>query len=305
MKCNREQEFTKPASITIFCGTWNVNAKKQEGGLQDWILPPNQPFADIYAIGFQEIVDLNAMNVAINSSNTIQREKFWQEKISECLVSTKFKYTLIQSKTLVGLLLCVYVKDTLLSHIMDVRSTQLGVGLMGMMGNKGGVSVRLCLFDSSICFVCAHLAAHRENIAGRNSDYKNIIDRSVFNCDVTNLLKNNMFFGNEGDIIESVVMPKRTGEKLLTLDLTIHQHEVIYWIGDLNYRIDDVYTTDEVFMKIAAKQLEELRDKDQLNIERAKGNVFHGFNEAVLTFDPTYKYQPGTMMYILYIIQDQ
>ena len=24
---------------------------------------------------------------------------------------------------------------------------------------------------SSLCFVCAHLAAHRENVAGRNSDF--------------------------------------------------------------------------------------------------------------------------------------
>jgi len=277
----RESEFTKPTSCTVFCGTWNVNAKKQEGGLHDWILPSNQQYADIYAIGFQEIVDLNAMNVAINSSNTIQRAQFWQEKIAECLLLTKAKYTLIQSKTLVGLLLCVYVKDSLLSHVMDVRSTQLGVGLMGMMGNKGGVSVRLCFYDSSICFVCAHLAAHRENIIGRNSDYRSIIDRSYFIADPSNLLKDASSGGYEGDIIDAIDMPKRSGEQLLTEDLNIHQHEIIFWLGDLNYRIDDVLTVKEVFAAIAAKQLEELSAKDQLNIERSKGNVFHGFDEGI------------------------
>lgn len=35
-------------------------------------------------------------------------------------------------------------------------------------------------YDSALCFVCAHLAAHQENVSGRNADYRNIIDRSVF-----------------------------------------------------------------------------------------------------------------------------
>ena len=56
----------------------------------------------------------------------------------------------------------------------------LGVGVMGMLGNKGGASVRMTVFDSAMCFVCSHLAAHRENVAGRNGDYKNILEKSVF-----------------------------------------------------------------------------------------------------------------------------
>ena len=35
-------------------------------------------------------------------------------------------------------------------------------------------------YDSALCFVCAHLAAHKENVAGRNADYRNIIERSLF-----------------------------------------------------------------------------------------------------------------------------
>ena len=35
-------------------------------------------------------------------------------------------------------------------------------------------------YDSAMCFVCAHLAAHQENVSGRNADYRNIIERSVF-----------------------------------------------------------------------------------------------------------------------------
>jgi phosphatidylinositol-bisphosphatase len=145
------------------------------------LLPNDQSgAADIYAIGFQEIVDLNAMNVALDSSKSQSRSLFWQEKIENCLRSTGSKYVLVAEKHLVGLMLCVFSKDLVRHHIKDVRSTSAGVGIMGMMGNKGGVSIRMSVYDSSVCFVCAHLAAHRDNIAGRNSDFKNIVERSLF-----------------------------------------------------------------------------------------------------------------------------
>ena len=40
-----------------------------------------------------------------------------------------------------------------------------------MMGNKGGAAIRMKILDSTVCFVCSHLAAHRENVAGRNADF--------------------------------------------------------------------------------------------------------------------------------------
>eukprot|EP01032_Pedospumella_encystans_P014590 gene14590-16746_t len=292
----RDKEFTKHTECNVFCGTWNVNAKKQDGSLQDWILPSDNVLADVYAVGFQEIVDLNAMNVAINSGETQKKTQFWHDKIGECLESTGVKFTLIMEKALVGLLICVYVKDELLPHVKDVRSTSTGVGLMGMMGNKGGVAVRLSVYDSSLCFVCAHLAAHRENIAGRNADFKNIVERSVFSSDPSATGEAPQPRAGD-DVLAAITMPKRATLQNMLIDLQILDHEIVYWIGDLNYRIDDVFTTDEVFNMIEDNELHLLRDKDQLNIERAKGNVFQGFDEGVLEFAPTYKYQPGTDMY--------
>ena len=88
---------------------------------------------------------------------------------------------MVESQILVGVFLCVFVRKSLRSRIQDVMSPSLSLpshpattaatGLLGMMGNKGGAAIRMKLMDSTVCFVCSHLAAHRENVAGRNADF--------------------------------------------------------------------------------------------------------------------------------------
>lgn len=359
---NREVEFTKAANCTIFCGTWNVNAKKQEGSLNEWLLPNTEDSvkaADIYAVGFQEIVDLNAMNVALNSNNTQQRAQFWQEKIAESLDSISgYRYKLVADKYLVGLYLVIYVKEALYHQITDVRTTTLGCGIMGMMGNKGGVSIRLSFYDSGIVFVCAHLAAHRENVIGRNNDYKNIYEKSTFPPESNNLSSSSLDYsshkGGSGNAnisastsnnnsintnhhqgvnynhsqtshnnnnnsnnfredtmesfnhhittsytneINNIIMPRQGAVRFIEETLSVSDHDIVIWFGDLNYRIDDTLTTEEVFKYIEEGNLEILRQRDQLNIQRRQGKAFIGFEEGILNFLPTYKYQPGTDQY--------
>ena len=45
----------------LFTGTWNVNAKKPREDLKSWLFGQSKagPTADIYVVGFQEIVDLS------------------------------------------------------------------------------------------------------------------------------------------------------------------------------------------------------------------------------------------------------
>jgi phosphatidylinositol-bisphosphatase len=287
----RENEFLKTAECSLFCGTWNVNAKKQEVGLEEWILPSGQPPADIYAIGFQEIVDLNVVNVGLNSANTIQKAEFWQKALSDALTRTGQRYQIVADKFLVGILLFIFVREPIVQYVTDIRTTTVAVGIMGMMGNKGGALIRFSVYDSCVVIVCSHLAAHRENVAGRNSDFKIIYEKALFSS-----------IRKEEDIASAIdggtiVMPSQGAARYLDKDLTVNHHDLIFWIGDLNYRIDDSLSTEEVFGCIEAIDLETLRGKDQLNIERKHRRAFQGFEEGTLNFLPTYKYQPGTDNY--------
>lgn len=58
----------------------------------------------------------------------------------------------MMEKHLVGILLAVFVKSKHKPHTVDVRGTTVGVGLLGMAGNKGGASIRIKFYDSHLCF---------------------------------------------------------------------------------------------------------------------------------------------------------
>jgi len=45
-----------------------------------------------------------------------------------------------------------------------------------MSGNKGAVSIRLDYYDTSFCFITAHLAAGHVNMDERNADYWTIVN---------------------------------------------------------------------------------------------------------------------------------
>ena len=89
---SKEGEYTENKACTIFCGTWNVNAKtlKAKGKekvksdieekLNDWFFHHNKP-ADVYAVGFQEIVDLNVVNVGLDGSKSADRAELWKQCI--------------------------------------------------------------------------------------------------------------------------------------------------------------------------------------------------------------------------------
>jgi inositol polyphosphate 5-phosphatase INPP5B/F len=271
----------------IFVGTWNVNAKGiKDETLDDWLCKDwggDGRFApDIVCVGFQEIVDLNAVNVAVDNK-TQQKSQYWADQLRQTLNAPHLRqqYTLIMQRSLVGLLVCLFVKEPHRHRCKAVTSDSVGVGVMGMMGNKGGVAVRLQFYDSTICFVCAHLAAHRENVAGRNADYFNVLQKVSFDIG-EDAVRDNIRNGSMSQWASG------------SATVGVGDHDITFWLGDLNYRIDESLPTEKVLDLAVNGQIDQLRPLDQLNIERREGRSFQGFEEGHINFVPSYKYQPGT-----------
>ena len=275
----------------VYVGTWNVNAKGKEEPLDPWICADWQKtgWPDIVAVGFQEMVDLNAVNVAIDNK-TQQKSQFWCERLSQTLNAwaqggnPERSYTLLLQKSMVGLLVCVFVKTVHQPRVKYVSAASVGVGVMGMLGNKGGVSIRLQFYDSTLCFVCTHLAAHRENVTGRNADFANVFSKTSFSV-------------GEEAIREVIRSGSLSHWAIGSSAVEIPDHDIVFWLGDLNYRIDDSLPTETVLQMSEKNLYDQLLPLDQLNIERKAGRSFVNFEEGRIRFPPTYKYQPGTDMY--------
>ncbi|KAJ0988051.1 hypothetical protein J5N97_006407 [Dioscorea zingiberensis] len=167
----------------------------------------------------------------------------------------------IISKQMVGIFISIWVRRSLREHIQNLKVSTVGVGAMGFIGNKGAISVSMSIYQTLFCFICSHLTSGEKEGDGhkRNADVHEIHRRTQFNR------------------VSSIGLPK-----------TIHDHERIIWLGDLNYRINLSY--EKTHELIAKREWSKLAEKDQLKRELKKGRAFDGWSEGVIDFPPTYKY---------------
>ncbi|CAK9295175.1 unnamed protein product [Gordionus sp. m RMFG-2023] len=169
-------------------------------------------------------------------------------------------YVKLHLVRLVGMMLVIFVKKDILPFISDIASETLGTGLLGKMGNKGGVAIRFNLHGVPMCFVNTHFAAHAEELERRNQDFQDICTKIQFSqCAYIGIL----------------------------------DHDYIFWFGDLNYRLD-VANQENAKLHLTNNKLHDLMKFDQLTKQKNSGKIFPGFQEGPITFPPTYKYDPGT-----------
>lgn len=271
MMHDQRHKWTKPRKLLIHCGTWNVNAKVPKQSIREFVFPQSlgQRSPDIYCIGIQEVVELNAMNIGMSDVNSAKQSSLWEDKFRREMEQSSVKYTKILGKHFVGLMMVVYAREDLCTSgaIRDCMSEKIGVGRMGL-GNKGAICIRMQLWETSICFVNSHLTAGKSKVDNRNSDYETIMSKVAF---------------RRKDSDEA----KR-----------IRDHDYCFWVGDLNYRLTSENLAD-VYKRIRAQppDMIYLLNADQLIQERNAGRTFSEFNEPAISFLPTYKYIPGTARY--------
>ncbi|XP_020575627.1 type I inositol polyphosphate 5-phosphatase 5-like [Phalaenopsis equestris] len=360
-----QREIVEKKVYRLFVGTWNVGGKTPHIGLNLVDFLQVEEDIDIYVLGFQEIVPLNAGNVlviednepatkwlaliasALNSSSgryLSDRDDFSSDsnsskhinqakertafqrsslkalskhhransalvKTCNCSIdpsSMRWKarelrefihrlesitidenspltccggpekvigdtYCLVSNKQMVGIFLSVWVKNDLVQHIGHLRVSSTGRGIMGYLGNKGCIAMSMTIHNTSFCFICSHLASGEKEG-----------DELKRNSDVVEILKNTQF-------------PSICKTPARQIPERIKDHDRVFWLGDLNYRVALSYEDTRTLLD--DNDWDALLEKDQLNMEKEAGRVFGGWKEGKIYFAPTYKYSHNSDEY--------
>ncbi|MCJ1361387.1 hypothetical protein MMC16_000486 [Acarospora aff. strigata] len=170
----------------------------------------------LYALGLQEIVDITSATEALRPYTDTHPAKKWKRAIAEALPEG---YQLVAEQQLIGLLLLIYASPTITPMVTSVSTTSVGTGVMGYMGNKGAVTARIVLGETTrLVFVNCHLAAGVEkgSLERRNWDAAQILSRTKFDP-----------ISHGDGVVEEY------GEGIGDEDFT-------FWFGDLNYRLESI-----------------------------------------------------------------
>ncbi|WJX71981.1 phosphoinositide 5-phosphatase [Trifolium repens] len=264
----------------IFFGSWNIGgiAPPQNLDIEDWLDIQNDS-ADIYVLGFQEIVPLNAANVlgpqnkkismkwnsligatlnnkrpmkVVEEDKRAEPQKIYPLKEQICeKVENVDDFQCIISRQMVGMFITIWARSDLYQSIHHLSVSSVGCGIMGCLPNKGSISIRFFLYETSFCFICSHLAS-----GGKEEDKR---ERNV----------------NAADILSQTSFP---GGPLHDMPQKIIDHDRVVWLGDLNYRIDMPYSATLSLIK--RKEWKTLLKHDQLKMELKEGHVFQGWHEG-------------------------
>ncbi|KAL2358039.1 inositol polyphosphate 5-phosphatase [Cryomyces antarcticus] len=170
----------------------------------------------LYVLGLQEVIDINSPTEALRPYTDPGASKKFKKAVQDALPAG---YTLVAEQQLIGMLLLIYAAPAVASEVKSVSTTSVGTGVMGYMGNKGAVTARLVLGETTrLVFINSHLAAGVDKgaLERRNWDASQIVSRTKFD-----------------PIVDSMGATPTSGE-------VIGDEDFAFWFGDLNYRLEGI-----------------------------------------------------------------
>ncbi|XP_029026997.1 phosphatidylinositol 3,4,5-trisphosphate 5-phosphatase 2A isoform X2 [Betta splendens] len=255
---NKHSNQDEPDMISIFIGTWNMGSVPSPKSVTSWVL----------CRGLGKTLDEMTVTIphdlyVFGTQENSVGDREWVESLRAVLKEhTELDYKPIAVQSLWSIKIAVLVKPEHENRISHVGMSSVKTGIANTLGNKGAVGVSFMFNGTSFGFVNCHLTSGNEKIARRNQNY----------LDILRLL-------SLGD------------KQLSSFDISL-RFTHLFWLGDLNYRLD--MDIQEILNYINRKEFDPLLKVDQLNLEREKNKVFLRFAEEEISFPPTYRYERGS-----------
>ncbi|KAL3525985.1 hypothetical protein ACH5RR_014357 [Cinchona calisaya] len=308
--------------LRVFVGTWNVAGRSPVGSLavdlDEWMnLKDIGHTADIYVLGFQEIVPLNPQSIITGENATeatnwnmligkTLNDKYgcpWLTPMLNPINSDDYNYSEIpesergnlfrsQSSTQTRSQTRIQMgKSYRYSRYKLVASKKM-VGVFISVWLRRELLKAYNISDVRVCSVACGIMGYLGNKGSVSVSMS--IGGTNF-CFIAAHLASGEKKGDEGkrnyqvsEIFRRTSFPRLPQDGNKPVPVTILGHDQIFWFGDLNYRL---YLEDNLARELIRKQdWRELQEFDQLRKELEEGGVFQGWKEGSLEFPPTYKY---------------
>ena len=193
----KENEFTSIEHMNIIILTWNAAGNSPKGNLSEWFLCKSRQFEnikespDVIVIGIQEMCELTKL------LGDLSREKEWADFLTlQAYAAFQQNFVVVAQSSLVGLMILILAKPEIANNIREIAGSQVKLGLKGTAGNKGAISFRFEILETSFCVINTHLTPHKHNFKLRNENMITISRGLIFSLPNTSysIFEHDMIF---------------------------------------------------------------------------------------------------------------
>ncbi|GIY82478.1 inositol polyphosphate 5-phosphatase E [Caerostris darwini] len=224
--------------------------------------PPSNIDDFLLPLDINTLPDIYAIGVQESMQSRLEWEVLLQTTIGP-------SHVLFTSSSLGVLHLCIFLRRDLIWFCSEPEDASVATRPGTMVKTKGAVAVCFMFFGSSLLFVNSHLTAHQQKLKERLSDYEKIISSL--------------------DLPKSIPFKANSQDKDVTA-----RFDCVFWCGDLNFRVERDRPSVLTFVEARKPSCSFLVKRDQLHCAMTKGLAFKGFEEGIIRFIPSYKFDVGT-----------